>query len=100
MIRTPELAWRVSLPELQANPYNFVFSTTLPPGGFSFKFMFFLGAWNVWVTLPSGEIRQAGAFPNAVSWTGFDDYYLQFVTTLDVIGQNDLSKVTMMVYQL
>lgn len=100
MIRTPELAWKVSFPLLPLNPVNFVFTTTLPPGPFGFKFMWFNGVWNIWVTLPSGEIRQAGGYPNAVDWTGFLDYYFQLVTSLEDIRQNDLGKVTMMVYQL
>jgi len=100
MIFTPALAWKVSLPQLPPGPVNFVFTTTLPPGQFGFKFMWFNDVWNIWITLPTGEIRQAGGYPNAVSWTGFLDYYFQLVTSLDVIGQNDLGNVTMMVYQL
>ena len=99
MIRTPSKAWKVSFPELPADPFNFTFTTTLPQGQFLFKFMWFNDVWNMWITLPTGEIRQVGMYPNSVNWTGFIDYYVQMVTTLDSIGQNDLSSVTMMVYQ-
>jgi hypothetical protein len=100
MIRTPTAAFRVSFPELSADPFNFTFTTTLPFGTVAFKFMWFNEVWNIWLTLPTGEIRQMGGFPNSVDWTGFDDYYAQLVTMLDSIGQNDLSKTTLMVYQL
>lgn len=99
MIRSPEKAWKVSFPELSMDPFNFVFTTTLPFGELAFKFMWFNEVWNIWVTLPTGEIRQAGGYPNAVGWTGFLDYYFQLVTSLESIGQNDLSNVTLMVYQ-
>jgi hypothetical protein len=100
MIQTPSKAYRVSFPELSPDPFNFTFTSTLPFGEVGFKFMWFLDVWNIWLTLPTWEIRQMGGYPNAVDWTGFADYYAQLVTTLDVIGQNDLSKVTLMVYQL
>lgn len=99
-VHNPDLAWQVNLPDVGQDPVNFVFTTTLPDGEFSFKFMWFDSKWNAWVTLPSGEIRGSGVSPNTLSWTGFYDYYIQFLTTLESITQNDLSKVTMVVYKL
>lgn len=99
MVRTPSKAWSVALPALPMDPVNFIFSTTLPFGELGFKFMWLNDVWNIWVTLPSGEIRAMGGYPNAVGWTGFMDYYVQLVTTLDSIGQNDLANVTLKVYQ-
>ncbi len=99
MIHDPSLSWKVGLPVLPVDPVNFTFTTTLPPGQFGFRFMWFNDVWNIWVTLPTGEIREAGGYSNAVDWTGFSDYYFQLVTSLDVIGQNDLANITMMVYQ-
>jgi hypothetical protein len=96
----PSLSWIVGIPNLPANPVNFIFSTGLPSGKWTFRFMWFLGVWNLWVALPTGEIRQAGVYPNVASWTGFNDYYLNFVTTLDSIGQNDLGNVTLKAYQV
>lgn len=100
MIYPPSKAWIVGIPNLPDNPVNFEFSTNLPPGKFNFRFMWFNSVWNIWVTLPSGEIRQAGPYSNTLSWTGFFDYYFSMVSTLDSIGQNDLSKVTMTVWQI
>jgi len=99
-MRTPSAAWVVAFPQLQQGAFNFVFTSTLPVGEFGFEFKFFAGHWNCWVTLPSGEIRPAGVYPNDVSWTGFADYYIQFQTTLAAIGQNDLGSVSMVVFQL
>lgn len=100
MIYPPSKAWKIGVPVLEQNPVNFNFSATLPSGKFTFTLKWFLNQWNLWVTLPSGELRQAGTFPNTVSWTGFKDFYLQFITTLTEIGQNDLNSVTMVVYQI
>lgn len=97
---TPSKAWIVGIPNLPANPVNFSFTTNLPSGKWTFRWQWFLDVWNLWVTLPSGEVRQAGVYPNAISWTGFRDYYLQFITTLDSIGQNDLNRITMQAYQV
>ncbi len=96
----PSKAWIVGVPNLPADPVNFTFSSNLPPGKFTFRWQWFLNVWNLWVTLPTGEIRQAGVYPNAISWTGFRDYYMQFLTTNAEIGQNDLNGVTMEVFQV
>lgn len=99
MVRTPSASWKVALPEIAMGTFNFVFTTTLPFGELGFKFMWFNQVWNIWVTLPTGEIRAMGGYPQAVGWTGFLDYYVQLVTTLESIGQDDLGQVTLMVYQ-
>ena len=100
MIYPPSKAWQIGIPNLEQDPFNFTFSSNLPAGKFTFTFKWFNDQWNIWVTLPSGEIRQAGTFPNTVSWTGFFDFYVQFITTLAEIGQNDLNAITMVVYQI
>lgn len=96
----PSKAYQVAIPALDQNPVNFKFTSTLPPGEFDFTFKWFLEQWNVWVTLPSGEIREASGYANTLSWTGFKDYYLAMVTSLSNIGQNDLSNVALVVYQV
>lgn len=100
MIYPASKAYQVAIPFLSQNPFNFAFASDLPQGRFSFVFKWFKGVWNIWVTLPTGEIRQAGGYPNTVSWTGFKDYYFRLITTLDSIGQNDLNNVKMVVYQV
>lgn len=100
MLTIPTTAWAVAIPVIPDESFGFTFTSVLPVGPFGFKFRWFNDVWNVWVTLPSGEIRQAGGYPNSFSWTGFADYYFQFSTFLDSIGQNDLDQVTMVVYQV
>lgn len=97
-INEPRTAYQINIPDLPTDPYNFNFASTLPQGLFTFSFKFFNGVWNCWVLLPTGEIRQAGVYPNVRNWLGFFDYYIKFNTTLDSIGQNDLPNVTMVLY--
>ena len=98
MIYPPSKAYKVAIPNLTQDPVNFTFTSNLPAGQFGFEFQWFGGVWNIWVTLPTGEIRQAGPYPNTVSWTGFKDYYFALLTSLSSIGQNDLANVTMVVF--
>lgn len=99
MIPHPKKAWRVNLPDVGILPFNFTFTTLLPPGEFGFLMRWFADQWNLWVTLPSGEIRQAGVFSNLVNWSGFGDYLLGTISAQESIGQNDLAKVALVVYQ-
>lgn len=92
-------AWQINIPDLPLDPYNFQFTSNLPDGAFTFVFRWFNNIWNIWVTLPSGEIRQAGGHSNVLSWTGFADYLFRLNTSLDKIQQNDLANVQMVVYK-
>ena len=69
---------------------NFSFSTMHPDGLFKFLFRYFNGRWNCWCTLPSGETRVVGVEPNVVSWSGFLDYGIVFITELPLISRNSL----------
>lgn len=69
---------------------NFSFSTSDESGIFEFKFKWLNDRWNCWVTLPDGTTRQAGVYPNAVSWSGFLDYGLVFLTDLKTITFDQL----------
>jgi len=69
---------------------NMKFACSLPFGTFTFQLKWFNGRWNCWVTLPDGEIRQAGVNPNIYCWTGFNDYGLLFVTALQEISQSQI----------
>lgn len=69
---------------------NFSFTAIHPDGSFKFHFRWFNERWNLWVTLPSGELRCAGVEPNVISWSGFLDYGLIFVTELTEITKNSL----------
>lgn len=55
---------------------NFSFSCTTGYGKFTFNFKWFNDRWNLWVTLPNGERRQAGVNPNVLNWTGNSIYGL------------------------
>ena len=69
---------------------NFKFSVVHPDGVFTFLFRYFNNRWNCWCTLPSGEIRGVGVEPNVISWSGFLDYGVIFITDLEVIDRNSL----------
>lgn len=70
---------------------NFTFSVVHPDGVFEFHFRYMNDRWNLWVTLPSGEKRCGGVVPNVVSWAGFLDYGLIFVTDMTEITRNTLT---------
>lgn len=69
---------------------NFKFSVVHPDGVFTFLFRYFNDRWNCWCTLPSGEIRGVGVEPNVMSWSGFLDYGVYFMTDLEVIDKSSL----------
>lgn len=69
---------------------NFTFDCMTEGGTFAFRFRFFGDRWHCWVTLPSGEVREVGVFPNAITGTGNTDYGFVFETNLPVIGKTAL----------
>ena len=69
---------------------NFSFEVIHPDGTFRFLFKWINNRWNCWVTLPSGEVRQAGVYPGVYSWTGFLDYGIVFKTGLSEISFTSL----------
>lgn len=74
---------------------DFVFSAIHPDGVFKFHFRYMNDRWNLWVTLPSGEVRLAGVEPNVVSWSGFLDYGLIFETEMTEISKGSLLLTTL-----
>lgn len=69
---------------------NFMFDAVTDSGTITLHFKWLENRWRCWITLPSGEIRQAGVFPNVMSWTGFTDYGFIFMTNLSTIDYNSL----------
>ena len=69
---------------------NFEFDAIHPDGTFKFVFKWMNDRWNCWVTLPGGEKRQAGVYPNVISWSGFLDYGIVFETNLTEINFTSL----------
>ena len=69
---------------------NFIFDAIAGSGNFKFHFKWLNDRWNVWVTLPSGEVRQAGVQPGVISWSEFSDYGLVFKTDMETIDYNSL----------
>lgn len=92
-MKTISKAYQIPLPDVPVDTKRFNFSCDIPAGTFFFLMEYFNDVWNIWVTLPSGEIRQMGAYPNAVSWTGFSDYLIVIVTSLSTIGLNNLTEI-------
>lgn len=83
-------SYNIAFPQVETPPKDFSFSTVHPDGVFKFHFRFFNERWNGWATLPTGEIRAFGIEPNVISWTGFLDYGLVFLTELPEISENNL----------
>lgn len=69
---------------------NFEFSCSTSYGKFTFNFKWFNDRWNLWVTLPDGERRQAGVNPNVVNWSGNSLYGLLFKSALPEISYDTL----------
>lgn len=69
---------------------NFIFEATASGGNFKLHFKWLNNRWNLWVTLPSGEIRQAGVQPGVISWSEFDDYGIVFETDMETVDYNSL----------
>lgn len=69
---------------------NFEFSCSASGGVFTFHFKWLNNRWNLWVTLPNEEIRQAGVLPGVTSWSEAKTYGLVFETPLPVIDFNSL----------
>lgn len=74
---------------------NFTFEATTTAGALSFLFKWINDAWSCWVTLPDGTVRQAGVYPNVISWTGCSDYGLVFITDLETISFSSLFSTTL-----
>ena len=85
-VKTKEL---VPFPNGDINE-NFEFSCSASAGIFNFHFKWLNNRWNVWVTLPDGEVRQAGVLPGVVSWSECTDYGLVFETALEKIDYTSL----------
>ena len=69
---------------------NFQFDATADAGNFTFHFKWLKGSWKLWVTLPDGEVRQAGVLPEVISWSEFDDYGIVIETDMESIDFNSL----------
>lgn len=82
--------YQIPLPDINANPVNFYFNATVNGNIFTLTFKWFKNSWHLWVTLPSGEIREASTVPGVVSWSKFTDYGFKIQSNLSVLGQNDI----------
>lgn len=69
---------------------NFKFDCTAEAGNFTFHFKWLNNRWNLWVTLPTGEVREAGVQPGVTSWSQFSDYGIYFKYDASEIDFNSL----------
>ena len=69
---------------------NFEFSCSTQGGVFNFHFKWLNDRWDLWVTLPDGEVRQAGVIPDVISWSESKNYGLLFESPMQVIDFNSL----------
>lgn len=80
---------------------NMEFESVTSGGNFIFNFKWLDGKWNLWVTLPNGEVRQASVYPNVVSWTGYGDYGLLIKANMEELDRSSLfmSEVYLLTWQ-
>ena len=69
---------------------NFEFDVIDTDGTFKFSFKWMNDRWNCWVTLPDNSVREAGVYPNVISWSGSLDYGIMFKTSLSEINYTSL----------
>ena len=74
---------------------NFSFDCSTTYGNFTFHFKWLNEKWNLWVTLPDEEVRQAGVIPGITSWSEFSDYGLLFTSNMESIDYNSLFSTEM-----
>ncbi len=87
-------AYLIPLPTIQGAVYNLQFNFRLNQDVYTINLKFYSDSWHCWVTFPDLSIREAGFYPNDVSWTAYDDYGLFINTDLPSITQTDLNKVS------
>jgi len=80
---------KIPFPQMELQE-NFTFSCSTSYGKFTFNFKWFNNRWNLWVTLPDGERRQAGTNPNVMNWTGNSNYGLLIKSALPAIDYDTL----------
>jgi len=74
---------------------NFEFDAVCAPGTIHINFKWFSDRWHAWFTLPNGDVREAGVYPNVVTGSGHTDYGCIFVTDLASIDYNSLFLTTL-----
>lgn len=89
-MRDIEYTQKIPFPEMESLVENFSFDCVCTPGSFTLHFKWLNGRWNLWVTLPDGTVREAGVYPNVISWTGCTDYGLEIKNSLSEIDFNSL----------
>ena len=74
---------------------NFAFYCSTSAGSIRLHFKWITDKWCLWVTLPSGEVRQAGVIPGVESWAGFNDYGIVFEYSAEKIEYMELFNAEM-----
>ena len=98
MIQNVRSCVSCSMPDMAEIQENFSFDISHPDGTFSVNMKWLNERWNCWVTLPSGEVRQAGVEPNVLSWSCFSDYGFMFKTSLATIGKASVLLPTIYIF--
>lgn len=92
--------YRVALPTIDDSVDFFDMSIDLSTASITCVFKWLDGVWRMFAYLPSGEIREAGVFPNSVNWKGFSDYMVIFLIDKANIGKTDLVSCVMLLLDL
>jgi len=89
--------YEIAMPEIDEDTYQFSISVVLPTTTMECVFRWLNSVWNLFVTFPDGSIREAGVYPNAISWKGFSDYWIVFTTDYTSIGRLDIGAIKMFI---
>ena len=87
--------YEIALPLIDEDTYQFSISVILPSATFECVFRWLNSVWVLFVTFPDGSIREAGVYPNVVSWKDFPDYQVVFTTDYTSIGRLDIGAIKM-----
>jgi hypothetical protein len=95
------------MPNIDTNTYNFSFTSKISGNSYQFVFMWQAfssatsspyGEWRCYCIMPNATKRTFGVNPNAMNWSEYSDVAISFNTTLQWIGLNDWSIVSMYMY--
>jgi hypothetical protein len=94
---TPDIAY---FPSIDSDTDDFSFSINSNFGVFNVEAHWVSSLWKLYVTLPSGVIREATVFPGVLTWKEFTDYSLYFITpSYTEVLHDDLSSTVIRIFK-
>jgi hypothetical protein len=90
-MKTAKSLTLINLPATASAETAFEFTTSIGGGFWDVVMKWANGVWNGWATLPSGEVRPFGCYPNVVDWSAFTDYGIVVLAQKDELAKADLT---------